>query len=144
MDEKWSLLSTSPASSDAGKEGLRLIMNGGYDKDRKRAQRAVVEFLCDKTRDGLEYNWSPEDKYDDNAAEDRRRDEKNSGDEEAEPEPVDDENGPSLRFISYETDKGDVDTLHLTWRTRYACEGSKDEQDSSDSHWGFFTWFIIM
>ncbi|KAK5242509.1 type II membrane protein, partial [Cryomyces antarcticus] len=65
----------------------------------------------------------------------------------------DPDEGKSLRFVSYkpEGDHG-VGTLRLEWHTKYACESQKDVDDSppsgktpsSSSHWGFFTWFLII
>ncbi|RFU31928.1 hypothetical protein B7463_g4427, partial [Scytalidium lignicola] len=141
MNAKWTLLSTSPTSSDAGKEGLRVVLNGGFDKDSKRPQRASIEFICDRARTGLENLWMGEDKYSDDSTEKRRRDDESGGDEE---KGDDDPDSPSLQFTTYDVGKGDVDTLHLKWRTKSACENAKDEQDASDAHWGFFTWFIIV
>lgn len=52
----------------------------------------------------------------------------------------------SLRFCGYEEEKTDKDkkvkTLRLEWRTKYACEDAP--APDGGSHWGFFTWFIIM
>lgn len=73
-------------------------------------------------------------------------------------------NSSDIRFISYrpseENDKNkNVDALHLEWKTKYACQDFKgdngngndknnDNDDKKDdqksSHWGFFTWFVIM
>jgi len=137
MDAKWTRLSTSPSYGDSEKEGLRVELNGGVlgtGRD-KRAQKAIVEFLCDRERTGLENLWEPEDKYEDSGV--RRRAEED-GEE-------DDKNSPSLQWLKYEEGSGDTDILRLEWRTKYACEGSKEEQDAErSSHWGFFTWFIII
>ncbi|KAH8819223.1 autophagy protein-like protein Atg27 [Xylogone sp. PMI_703] len=145
MDAKWTLLSSSPLSSDVGKQGLRVVMNGGFDKETKRPQRASVEFLCDKDRDGTENLWKGEDVYDDDAPEERRRAAAEEGEGEGgdEKDLDDGPDSPSLQFVNYNA-TGDVDTLYLKWRTKYACEDAKDEQDASNEHWGFFTWFIII
>jgi hypothetical protein len=55
------------------------------------------------------------------------------------------DNDKSLRFCGYDIEDGPKDkkirTLRLEWRTKYACENVNDD---GGSHWGFFTWFIIM
>jgi hypothetical protein len=52
---------------------------------------------------------------------------------------------PSLYFEDYDTTGKAEDVLTLIWRTKYACEDAKQEKDAEKkSHWGFFTWFIIM
>ncbi|KAL3424511.1 hypothetical protein PVAG01_03792 [Phlyctema vagabunda] len=139
LDAKWTLLSNSPSNSDTDKEGLRVEMGGGFfgkGKDKK-SQKAIIEFLCDKERTGLENNWKSEDEY---SAKTKR--EEDEGDEK---EPlVDDKDLPSLTFLSYDN-KDSTDILRLQWRTKYACEGAKEEKDAERAgHWGFFTWFIII
>ncbi|RAL59815.1 hypothetical protein DID88_000444 [Monilinia fructigena] len=104
LNAKLERLSNSKAHSDADKEGLRIELGGGFigrGKD-KRPQKAIVEFICDANRTGLEN--------------------------------------------LLDKDKGDADILRLTWRTKHACEnGPKDDkEDKKSSHWGFFTWFIIV
>lgn len=131
MDPVWTRLKTSTLESDAGKEGVRLEIKGGFkmvDKTKK-PQKAFVEFLCDRNRVGDENLWVPEDKYEDGKS---KRDESNDG-------------TPSLQFVGYETSSKDIDVLNLSWRTKFACEDAKGEKDAEkSSHWGFFTWFIIM
>ena len=141
MNAKWERLSDSKSHADVDKDGLRLEMNGGWipqEHEENRYQKAILEFICDKSRKGDENLWDPEDKYDDGKS---KRDET---DEES--DPVDeDPTSPSLKFRSYKTDKEDADVLRLEWRTKYACADSKDEEDEKKTqHWGFFTWFIIM
>jgi hypothetical protein len=136
LDAKWERLKTG----DDGREGVRLEMKGGFktdaDGESKKYQKAVIKFICDKTRNGDEYNWVPEDKYDDGK-------EKREGKEE-ETDPEEDDKDPSLTYKDYNIDD-DVDVLRLEWRTRYACEDYKQQKDAERrAHWGFFTWFIIM
>ena len=80
----------------------------------KEKQKAVVEFICDKDKTGLEG-------------------------QERDGKVIDGEK--SLKYLSYE---GDV--LKLEWRTKQACEQQAGGGGGGDggSHWGFFTWFIIM
>lgn len=125
-DEEVKRLKTSDA--DAGREGLRVTLNGGlYDKTK---QQAVVEFICDPDRTGLEG---------DEGAKEKREDEK-KGEKEKEKE-------KSLKFISYDRDNKELHVLRLEWKTKYACEGVTGEDpvpEPGSSSWGFFTWFIIM
>jgi autophagy-related protein 27 len=132
MDAKWEL-KNSKSNDDSTKEGLRLEMNGGFkkaDNGKSRSQKAIVEFLCDKSRTGLENLPKPEDPYED--VKDKREEE---GDEKEE-----DDGTPSLEFMQYDTDGKDSDILRLQWRTKYACEDAIPVVE----HWGFFTWFLIM
>ena len=139
MNAKWERLKSSKSHSDAGKEGIRLELHGGFangEDGKKRPQMAIVEFICDKSRVGDENLWDPEDKYDDG-------NDKREGD--GEKDTADDTTSPSLEFFSYDTSGSDADVLRLTWRTKYACEDAKSEKDAEKAkHWGFFTWFILM
>lgn len=131
-DVKWTRLKTS--EPDAGKEGVRLDIQGGFRKveGKTRPQKAVVDFICDPSLEGLEDLWVPEEQYDDDEHIKR-------AEEETKPKE------PSLQFVSYDTSGKDEDVLNLLWKTRYACESTKKEEDAErKSHWGFFTWFIIM
>ena len=66
----------------------------------------------------------------------------------------DESSNQGLSFVSYKTVPGKgkesskvFDVLQLRWYTKYGCEGdaAKDPEDTTKgSHWGFFTWFIIM
>ena len=140
MNAKWERLKGSKSNEDSEKEGLILEMNGGFlQDDSRKAQKAIVEFLCDRNRVGDENLWNGEDKYEDGKEKDRR--EEKEGEKEGE-----EDMSPSLEFVRYDTtsDK-DVDVLRLKWRTKYACEDSKRELDHErEKHWGFFTWFILM
>lgn len=123
-DEQLKRLKTSDAAT--GKEGLRVTLNGGlYDKVK---QQAVVEFICDSDRTGLE------------------------GEEETKKSEEEKKKEKSLKFVSYDTDDKELHVLRLEWKTKYACEGVGGEDPPSPpppppdqgSSWGFFTWFIIM
>jgi hypothetical protein len=127
-------LSTTPRSDQ---EGLRVELSGGrYPLDDKKGmkQKAVIDFLCNKDIDGTETEI-PED---DGKKEERgllRR--------------ADDAKTQALVFKSYETEKDskseeDWSVLRLDWNTKYACESSINEDRGDGTHWGFFTWFIIM
>lgn len=133
MDAKWTRLKTSKSAGDVEKEGLRVEMHGGFKTldNKKRPQMAIVEFLCDHNRTGLENLPNPEDQYDE--VKDKREEGKN-------------ETTPSIEFFKYGPDADDtMDILRLNWRTEYACEDSKGKQEAeAGDHWGFFTWFIIV
>ncbi|KAG0648964.1 Autophagy-related 27 [Hyphodiscus hymeniophilus] len=139
MEPKWERLKDSTSHEDSTKEGLRVSMNGGFRKlegGKNRGQKAIIEFVCDKNREGTEHLYDPEDKY---TEEKVKRDEDDGDDAKEDPD------SPSLQFVRYEEGEGDVDTLRLRWLTKWACEGAKDEQDADKAgHWGFFTWFILI
>ncbi|PQE30835.1 Autophagy-related 27 protein [Rutstroemia sp. NJR-2017a WRK4] len=136
LDAKYERLSASKAHSDAGKEGLRFELNGGFrgNGKGKKPQKAIVEFICDRNRTGLENLWVP--------PEPKGKEKLNERDE---PIPGGAANDSSLQFFTLD-EHDDVDILRLTWRTKEACEeGSTDDgNDQSSTHWGFFTWFIIV
>jgi hypothetical protein len=132
FDVKATLLSTSESNEDSKKEGLRLELFGGQKQTdtQKRTQSAIIEFLCDKSRTGLEHLSEERDQY-----------------EERDEEVDDDPSTPSLTFVSYNVSKKnpEEDLLRLQWKTKEACEDSKAKKDQENSgHWGFFTWFVIM
>lgn len=127
LNAKWERMKHGTSNADSEKEGLRVVMNGGFktENGKKKLQKAVVEFECDESRTGLENLPDPEDTY---------------------PEKMkrEDDGTPSLEFFTYK-EEDEVDVLRLKWRTKYACESSKEEQDKErGQHWGFFTWFIII
>lgn len=128
LDPKLTRMKTSPSSADREKEGIRLELNGG--KYEGKAQKAIVEFLCDSSEQ--------ERKNEGREAEDDENERNKSGEE------ADDEHGGLLKLLSWE-DEENIKVLRLEWTTKYACEDSKDGGNGSSSgHWGFFTWFIIM
>jgi len=103
------------------------VLNGGSYSGRK--QRAIVDFLCDKEFTGVEGEVEPEDKY----KHEKRDEALGAG------------NATALQFLKYGPEAGDaeMDVLRLEWKTKYACE-SLEEDGKVTSHWGLFTWFIIM
>jgi hypothetical protein len=127
-------------SKDTQTEGLLMEIHGG--QYGKKNQKAVVKFECDLDRtgnEGFEAASLPDQKGA-NAT--------NFG-AFVEDDPEDDEqgDGKSLTFVSYGAVDKKTDVLRLNWRTKYACEDFEDDEDESSgkgSHWGFFTWFIIM
>ncbi|KAI0407956.1 autophagy-related protein 27 [Xylaria palmicola] len=154
---------------DSGKEGLQVILKGGFeyiDTHVKRKKHTVIDFTCNKDLDGTEGEYDPEDKYERNddphetRAEDvGKEDEGNDKDENAPPKEVQlgIEKKPSLVFDSYSPSDSDatVDVLHLTWSSKYVCsskaddgsDGSGGEDDGvkkPSSHWGAFTWIVIL
>lgn len=158
LDPKWTRLKTSSSNADSAMEGLRLELHGGrypFAAKHGRKQKAIIEFVCDRDRTGLEgQGQDKEDDDDEDAGDDKPSTPPGDNDDDVD----DDEggrggrgdDGKSLRFIRYEPTSEDVheDTLRLEWRTKYACEGVRDEEGQkkkkNGGHWGFFTWFIIM
>lgn len=112
---------------------MRVEMGGGEyrgdhnDKKPKEAS-AVIDFQCDPDRSGLEGLETEED----GSAKLRR-------DEEVLPT-----RDRSLQFKSFDHTEDDTYVLKLDWRTRYACDEYQRGKLDNDSHWGFFTWLIIM
>ncbi|KFH48535.1 Autophagy-related protein-like protein [Hapsidospora chrysogenum ATCC 11550] len=157
-------LKTSDSNSDSKKEGLRLVLKGGKHKlsdpvKKRRDQRAVIEFLCDPEKTGLEGEWDSEERYDGDRRdkEKEKRDDEGEGDGDGENEDDDEEKSTvehqllkedtALLWESYgPNEKDDADVLRLTWSTKYACEKRDDDDGESDSSgsWGFFTWLIII
>lgn len=132
LDPQWTRLKTSSSHADSEKEGVRLEMHGGMypfdDRKKGRKQEAVIEFICDPHRTGLEGEEDGE--------EERRRDVRETEDEDER----------SLRFIGYGP-VDETDVLRLEWLTKHACEDAKDGgggDENRSRHWGFFTWFIIV
>lgn len=161
LDPKVTRLKTSESTSDAQKEGVRIVMYGGRHPQQSsgREQRAVVEMLCDKDKTGKEGEWSPkDDKYengvpeeegsegDDPANKEEEKNKRADGDEDGKSEHQLLKENAALIFDSYGpmADNGNVDVLRLTWHTKYACEGLPAEEYPQSEHWGFFTWMVIL
>ncbi|KAG9191566.1 hypothetical protein G6011_10300 [Alternaria panax] len=171
IDAKFENLGHSKSNKDAGLEGVRATLNGGrFPFDSKREgvnQRAIIEFVCDKERTGLEgdeMDKSPHedgDKDDADDADDKdgkdakntKDDDQGDGKKQDKLQPREDnakskcaDNDNSLRFCGYdlETEGKDksVQTLRLEWRTKYACADAPSPDGGS--HWGFFGWFFII
>lgn len=129
-------------------------MHGGrfpYD-DKKNGldQQAIIEFVCDQDRTGLEEGEEDNGEKEDGDGKDegdKDGNEKNDKLQQRDGNKCQGDDKKSLRFCGYEKeevgkDKKQVKVLRLEWRTKYACENASD--DTPSSHWGFFTWFIIM
>ncbi|PUU83648.1 autophagy-related protein 27 [Tuber borchii] len=136
-------LKASDSHADSEKEGVRVVLTGGSYEGR--SQKAVVEFICDPNKTGLEGLKKEEE-----GKEKRKREEKKEEGDDKEPERKDPKEGESpeeqsLKLISYGTSDAGEDVLRLEWRTKYACESlEKDPGADQGNHWGFFTWFIII
>lgn len=139
---------------DAKKEGLRLTLQGGTYQ--QRAQRTVVEFRCNPDVAGTEGEWESLDEYEpvkgqgeEKEKKNGRREEKKEGDEST-PEQQLKKDGAALVWQGYKREKGekdlDMDTLYLTWYTKSVCDAAADQPapEQESSHWGFFTWFVIL
>lgn len=154
-------LKTSDSNSDRQKEGLRLVFTGGkyplsgVPAKEKKDQKAIIEFLCDPDKEGTEGEWVWGESSGKLKA---RDDEKKEGDDKEKEGDKDGDKGgeesmiehqlkhdnATLIWDGYENEK-DFGVLRLTWHTKYACESQSGGGDgNSSSHWGFFTWFIIM
>ena len=135
---------------DTQVQGLRMQLTGGqYDKKK---QMAIIEFQCDLDRTGNEgfgtadgemvsrpVNGSFEN------TEAFGADVGSSANIDLEDDEQDD--GKSLSYVSYGETDDKTDLLRLNWRTKYACDDFEDDEDEpsgESSHWGFFTWFIIL
>ena len=108
---------------------------------------AVIELICPKGEGSDDDEESRRRRRSVREAKDEAEEDDDDNDGEKEDEDVSDT--PGLKFISYGPgvrDDKDVDILELEWITKHACEGrtNKDGDDPKKSHWGFFTWFIIM
>jgi autophagy-related protein 27 len=162
FEYELSRLKSSDSHSDSQKEGVLLVMKGGKHplsgpSSGKRGQKAIIEFLCDKNKTGLEDEWNSEDEYDP-VEDDEKLRLRNDGDDGDNEGDDGSESGvehqlmkpdPALIWHSYGPEEGDVDVLRLTWHTKYACEDARDNDDGDDGDgksggWGFFTWFVIM
>lgn len=147
------------ADEDAGKEGLRMILHGGIyplssKEGRKgRKQSAIVDFVCDTSRTGLEGLGSDEGDVEMQRLIRRAQTNGDVG--------ITAEKNPSLQLISYGIDPADDerDLLRLRWLTKYACDkmasdpdGDTDPvapspdlpgSDASSGH-GFFFWVFLV
>lgn len=151
IDAKFERLKTSKSNSDVTREGLRAALHGGKYPDSKNGtdQRAIIEFVCEKERTGLDDEKKDDgDKKNEDGGD---REDKKPGEKFIKRDGSSCQGGDeqSLRFCGYaneKSDKGkDIKTLRLEWRTKYACEDGQGAADpGSSSHWGFFTWFIII
>ncbi|KAJ4288477.1 type II membrane protein [Kalmusia sp. IMI 367209] len=157
LDEKFRLLRDSGPNSDASREGVLAEFHGGrypFEDGKKGVdQQAIIEFVCDHEREGNEG-----DELDDGEKEEPKEDEGGDKGEDGDKKEErrlrrrDGETGKceesdaSLRFCGYDVETSDKDkkvqTLRLEWRTKYACDNAPSDGESS--HWGFFTWFIII
>ena len=174
IDAKYELLHNSNSNSDVGREGVRVELHGGrfpYDDTKAGIdQRAIIEFVCDKDRTGLEGDAGGDGgKAKDPSDEDGDKDDDKDGDSDDSKDGEDDgndnddekrklksrddassgkcdESDASLRFCGYGLEdlakNKKARTLRLEWRTKYACRDAP--ADNGGSSWGFFTWFIIM
>ncbi|KAJ5578666.1 autophagy protein Atg27 [Penicillium hispanicum] len=123
---------------DESREGLRIRLSGGEYKDspqdaKPKPAAAVIDFQCDPDRSGLEGLGTAEDEPAEAERLRRREDAEEPGRER------------SLQFQSFGPEGEDKTyVLKLDWRTRYACDAYEGGTGSSSSHWGFFTWLIII
>ncbi|KAK4205743.1 putative autophagy protein Atg27 [Triangularia verruculosa] len=130
------------------KEGLKVTLKGG--KYQGRQQQTVVEFRCSALK-GDEEEWDAKKLVE---YERVKREDKNEGDEFSTPERQLKKEGAALIWEGYKSD-GEVDTLSLTWHTKLVCDKAvgdepgkgkepEDGKEGESSHWGFFTWFVVL
>ena len=145
LNPKFTRLKDSPGNDDPDKEGLLMEIGGGkYDgKD----QKAIIEFVCDREWKGTEGFEFDEKVVNLEQYQSMRRMADDDEDEQPEPDLPNLDAGKAMEFRSYKAE-GEADVLRLRWRTKYACEGARNEKDPEDENksggWGFFTWFIII
>lgn len=148
IDARFELLKDSKSNADIEREGVRAELHGGRfpwnDKKTGLDQQAIIEFVCDPEREGLE--GVKEDKSEKEPDEkDSESEKKDSGNNSKREDKKVEE--PSLKVVSYKVESPSKDkqikTLRLEWRTKHACVNA-DSDETSSSHWGFFTWFIVM
>ncbi|KAH8878996.1 autophagy-related protein 27 [Thozetella sp. PMI_491] len=146
FDWEATRLKTSTANDDIGKEGVRVTLKGG--KHGGVAQQAVVEFRC-ANMTGTENEWESEDKYVQGPAlrSIRGVSGRDDGADSPESTPEQQLKKPDAALIwNGRHNVKDVETLFLTWHTKFACE-SLSEGDGAPppkKHWGFFTWLVIL
>ena len=162
LDPKLQILPDSSSNADSEKEGLRVTLGGGKNDRSKLRQTAVIEFLC-LGAEGRRRRSSTAAAHSGPVSDRRVR---AAEDEDGEEPPADDEDPPdsdweaqkstddghggTLTFLSYKED--DVaGTLHLEWRTKYACrdyDRSTDPDDDGSTGggggWGFFGWLFFL
>lgn len=155
FDVEAKRLKDSDSNSDSQKEGVLLVLKGGKNPldgpvKERRPQKAVLEFICDHDKTGLEGEWRSEDRYDGDDKKLRRRDDEKEEEGESALEHQLKHDDTALLWEGYKPE-GDEDVLRLTWKTKYACEEKRDDDkpdndddETSKGSWGFFTWFVIM
>lgn len=115
----------------------------GNDNKKKKSVGAVIEFKCDPDRSGLEGIRDVAD----GSTEDQQQQQQTRQLVRADENDSADNNSESLQFKSFGLVDDDSYVLKLDWRTRYACDDylkNRNDEQSSSSRWGFFTWLIIM
>ncbi|KAL4984647.1 autophagy-related protein 27 [Aspergillus falconensis] len=133
---------------DSEKEGLRVKLSGGGEytepgTKKKKNAGAVIEFECDPGRSGLEGLIKEDSKRLLRAREEGQDEGDGNG---VDKEPFHDGSDPdrSLQFKSFGKADDDTYVLSLNWKTRYACDHYTEDYGSSSSHWGLFTWLIVI
>lgn len=145
LDPQITRLKTSSSASDREKEGFRLEIHGLKYPNTKQGikHKAVIEFLCqNKAEEREERDLAPMRRAEVAIEDD---DDGDVEDHSATGEEADDGHGGRLKYIDFAV-VDETRVLSLEWRTKYACEDSKggDGSKTKSSHWGFFTWLIIM
>ncbi|KAL9019815.1 MAG: hypothetical protein Q9185_002959 [Variospora sp. 1 TL-2023] len=139
LDPQITRFKTSSSPSDREKEGFRLQLHGPKYPNGKNgvSHGAVIEFLCqDKAEQKGERDLAARKGDDDDGEEE---------DHSATGEIAHDGNGGTLKYKDFAL-VDETKILSLEWLTKYACENAKggDDSKAKGSHWGFFTWMIII
>ncbi|KAI4286943.1 MAG: hypothetical protein L6R35_003803 [Caloplaca aegaea] len=139
LDPQITRFKTSSSPSDREKEGFRLQLHGPKYPNGKNgvSHSAVIEFLCqDKAEQKGERDLAARKGDDDDGEEE---------DHSATGEIAHDGHGGTLKYKDFAL-VDETKVLSLEWRTKYACENTKggDDSKAKGSHWGFFTWMIIV
>ena len=141
-------LKNSDSQADSEKDGLRVSLWGGKypfvkTGDTKQIkQKVFIEFLCDPEREGTETEMPAPGEVVGEQSLSRREEEKGGSDGDEKPAKT-----SPMVFHSYKVENikdEDWGVLRMDWHTKYACEGAVDRKPSDGTHWGFFTWFIIV
>ncbi|KAI0188092.1 autophagy-related protein 27 [Astrocystis sublimbata] len=144
------VLRLSKIDPESEREGLRVVLKGGFGipphTGVERKKQTVIDFVCDKERDGTEGEYTPGDKPQARAEDDEKEGDSNGdNDKEGDDKDKDEDapskeeqlgldKNPSLLFDRYgpSDSNADVDVLHLTWLSKHVCQSKKDDGSKDD------------
>lgn len=153
--ESWEAKRLQPTGGEGGSsdsqdkdKGVQITLKGAA-LYQQREQLAVVDFRCSPKLDGTEGEWESEDEYvkpsADNGGDDKDKDQKPPTGGGGEPEKQRKKDGAALIWDGYKRSADDkTDTLYLTWYSKYACEAIGEGPGQESSHWGLFTWLVVL
>ncbi|KAK0706766.1 autophagy-related protein 27 [Lasiosphaeria miniovina] len=148
--ESWEAKRLQPTGGEGGSsdsqdkdKGVQITLKGAA-LYQQREQLAVVDFRCNPKLDGTEGEWESEDEYVKPSA-DEGGDDKKPPAGGGEPEKQRKKDGAALIWDGYKRSADDkTDTLYLTWYSKYACEAKVEGPGQESSHWGLFTWLVVL